>query len=308
MIPQATPSPLSHELGHSVSHWITHGKHPSHARGVPGTVLGTGHRRMDQPLAVPELLRLCSHFRVCWVYPRLPEGSSQGPRGPIRGDTGSGARSRAGPHSPGACAALQGEPCGLPPLTPTPTREESRRAQACSYRPLATHLPSPPSFPGLASPSSAPRTATRRTPRAAALMASWRPTTTACAPCSSMAPPTSPPWSPTWPGLCRVTRPLAQQLTGHLSPYLASQESRRVSLPLDLKEASPPAKELSSPKCQGPLWVGGDMPGAPQTDLSPGPTPGTQLRCRTAPSTRCYSSSQTESSQTWHRPRRLSST
>lgn len=55
MIPQATSSPLSHELEHSVSHWITHDKHPSHACGVSSTVLDAGHRRMDQdgPAAGP---------------------------------------------------------------------------------------------------------------------------------------------------------------------------------------------------------------------------------------------------------------
>lgn len=87
MIPQATSSPLSHELEHSVSHWITHDKHPSHAcvecQALCWTQDTGEWTRMDQPLALPELLRLCSHFRVCWVYPRLPEGSSQGPQGPI---------------------------------------------------------------------------------------------------------------------------------------------------------------------------------------------------------------------------------
>lgn len=56
--------------GHSVGHWIPH---------MPvawWALLGTGHRRLDQPLALPELLGPCSHFRVRWVCQRLPEGAA----------------------------------------------------------------------------------------------------------------------------------------------------------------------------------------------------------------------------------------
>ena len=96
--------------------------------------------------------------------------------------------------------------------------------------PGCTHPPPPSRAPGCPPSHSsllpelnlpipgAPRTATKRTPPAAASMASWRPTTTACARCSSTAQPTSPLWSPTWPGECR----------GHWTPIPTSSLGLRV--------------------------------------------------------------------------------
>lgn len=74
---------------------------------------------------------------------------------------GSRTRSLSGHCSPGACAALHGGPWGsLPSPHPrAPTREESRRAQACRPPPSwlscppdhpSALLPTPPSFLGSA--------------------------------------------------------------------------------------------------------------------------------------------------------------
>lgn len=83
--------------------------------------------------------------------------------GCVSADTGSRTRSPSGHCAPGACGARHGGPWGsLPsPHPQAPTREESRRAQACRPPPSWPSLPprpplcppSHPSFlPGLSSP------------------------------------------------------------------------------------------------------------------------------------------------------------
>lgn len=121
---------------------------------------------------------------------------------------------------------------GAPSSSPTPDQRRVGDPRPAGLPlPGCTHPPPPPSRAPGCPPShssllpelnlpipGAPRTATKRTPPAAASMASWRPTTTACARCSSTAQPTSPLWSPTWPGECR----------GHWTPIPTSSHGLRV--------------------------------------------------------------------------------
>lgn len=172
----------------SWGHSVTHNQHPAHACGVPGTVLGTEHGRMGQSPAHPELLRpwcVCSRF---WE--------------------GSGGGSQAGPSDQ---FQGMGQGAGLDPAHPEhvvpfcvgPDPDPPPEKNLGEPRPAGLPTLALPPLLGSASPSSAPRMATRRTPHAVASMASWRPTITACALCSFMVPPTSPRWSPMWPGECR---------------------------------------------------------------------------------------------------------
>lgn len=103
--------------------------------------------------------------------------------------------------------------------------------------------------------------------------------------------------------------PTAHSLSSHL---LSSGKPEGASLPVDspfreprLSSDAPPIKELAPPKVLRVLVGGGNT-----EDSGPQPPPalGTRPRCRTAPSTRCCSSSRTASSPTWRRPRRPLST
>lgn len=176
------PLPPSHELGalHHARHGVGHQIQEDRSAAGPSRAAQTWQSLEDGVLC-----------------PRFPEGSSQGSQGGLseqeqRVGQGAGLGS-----SPPECAL----PSGLPPL---PTTTHQGRVMEIpgplAFPTLAVHSPGyPPSssslLPGLSLPLlGAPRMATRRTLPAAASTASWRPTTTACALCSSTAPPTSPRW------------------------------------------------------------------------------------------------------------------